>query len=219
MSATAFITVISLLVAVWLPGRLRALGLQPGRRDSELDWAGMIGLLLGLFGVLLGLSGLAASAQVPAISKLVAALLRTLLSLTPALAILAGGAHLVAARRRAALSRKEEDEAVTEGVWIQRGAMLFAALSLLEMSLSLPALVLIVAAIGFWVYRNPGTRARMEHAWLEAKAGQALRARKLTAGSAVDDLLLLGPVGMFDTRIEGQEQPMANTALLKRAEA
>ena len=210
------IMVLALLVAAWVPGRLRRLGFQPGRRDSELDWAGIIGLALGLLGVLLGLSGLAFSAGLTALSKLLGALFRTLLSLAPALAILAGGGHAIAARRRAALSREEEAEAREEGRWIQRGTMLIAALTLLEMSLSLPALVLVVGAIGLWLYRNPGARQRMESAWRELKAGQQLRTSALSAGDELEELRLAGPVGLLDTRIEGHEHPMANTALLQR---
>ena len=55
--AAALITAISLLVAMWVPGRLRKLGFQPGRKDGELDWAGMIGLVLALCGLLMGMSG------------------------------------------------------------------------------------------------------------------------------------------------------------------
>ena len=210
------IMVLALLVAAWVPGRLRRLGFQPERRDSELDWAGIIGLSLGVLGVLLGLSGLASGAGLTALGKLLGALFRTLLSLAPALAILAGGGHAVAARRRAALSRQEEAVAREEEPWIRRGSMLIAALTLVEMSLSLPAIVIIVGAIALWLYRNPAMRARMESSWLELKAGQQLRTSALSAGDTLDDLRLVGPVGLLDTRIEGLDQPMANTALLQK---
>lgn len=217
LTATAGITLLALLVALWVPGRLRRLGFQPGRRDSELDWAGIIGLTLGLLGLLLGASGIAAAAELTAVSKLLGALFRTLLTLAPALAILAGGGHAVAARRRAALSRKDEDAARSEGQWIQRGALLIAALTLVEMSLSLPAMVLIAGAIGLWLYRNPAARQRMEAGWAELKAGQQLRAQSLSAGDAVSDLRLAGPVGLFDTRVEGRSEPVPNSQLLDKA--
>jgi hypothetical protein len=214
ITASAAITLTALVVALWLPGRLRRLGFQPGRKDSELDWAGIIGLALGLVGVLMGLSGLA-SASLPSVVKLISSLLRTLLSLTPALAILAGAGHTIAARRRAALSRTEEEQARDEGVWIQRGAMLLAALTLLNLSLSLPAMLLIAGATGLWLYRNPATRKRMEDGWRELKAGQQLRVQ-LSAGDKLPELRLAGPVGLFDTRVEGSAAPVPNSDLLAR---
>ncbi|MFT5684261.1 MAG: putative membrane protein [Myxococcota bacterium] len=217
LTAALVITVLSLLVAVWVPGRLRRLGFQPGKKDNELDWAGIVGLTLALLGLLMGLSGVATAGSLPAVSKLLSALFRTLLTLTPALAILAGAGHAVASRRRAALSRKDEEEARTEGQWIQRGALLIATVTLVEMSLSLPAMVLIVGAIGLWLYRNPSARKRMEDGWQELKAGQQLRAQSLSAGDAVAELQLAGPVGLFDTRIEGKAEPVPNSELLLKA--
>ena len=216
LTATATIAFLALLVAVWVPGRLRRLGFQPGRLDSELDWPGIIGLMLGLLGLLLGLSGLAVAAELTAVSTLLGDLFHTLLTLAPALAILAGSGHAVAARRGAVLSRKDKDQAHSEGQWIQRGALLIAALTLVEMSLSLPAIVLITAAIGLWLYRTPAVRKRMESGWKELKAGQQLRSHSLAAGDIVSDLLLAGPVGLFDTQIDGKKEPVSNSEILEK---
>ncbi len=57
----------------------------------------------------------------------------------------------------------------------------------------------------------------MEAGWAELKAGQQLRAQSLSAGDSVSDLRLAGPVGLFDTRVEGLSEPVPNSELLGKA--
>ncbi|MDG1479307.1 MAG: hypothetical protein P8R54_06930 [Myxococcota bacterium] len=94
-------------------------------------------------------------------------------------------------------------------------ATLIPALTLVEMSLLLPATVLITAAIGLWLYRNPAIRERMESGRKDLKAGQHLCAQSLAAGDIVSVRLLAGPVGLLDTLNDGGMNLFPRAVLLK----
>ncbi|MEL6342476.1 MAG: hypothetical protein AAFV53_05045 [Myxococcota bacterium] len=199
--------------SAWLvAAQLRWAGITVDPDSDELNWPRLMGLLAGAWVVLIGLFASSLS-----LGSLLGDLAGVLSGLTIAGALLTGISHH-RRRRLHAAERSERPRIQAELRWVSYAAMGFSAMAVTGLSLSLPALILIVGIAAVYVYSQPDLRHQIESGLASFQAGQQLRTqRQLTVGDQLGDVTVAGPVGLTATLVRdaaGEKRAVPNDELL-----
>jgi hypothetical protein len=144
------------------------------------------------------------------------------LTLVPGLLVLAGASWYATSRR--GTQREVSPTVASELRWVQLGAGLLAALSVVDAPM-VPLLVILgVVGFGWWYQTTPGAKEKMR-AWSQDwTAGNRLRAQ-LDADATVDldgeNVSVIGKAGLLETDVLTEEgvQTVPNRRLMQAAAA
>ncbi|MFT4979289.1 MAG: hypothetical protein ACI8S6_005199 [Myxococcota bacterium] len=209
--------------AGWLvASQLRRAGLERSPGDPDLDWAALLGLLVGVWGLLLGGAFVTSWLAVSGVyTTLISQLGGMLAGLTAAAAIIAGTASHI--RRRVAAAPREERAAVEKSLQpVRYASMLFAGLATAQLGLTTPLLLLAIVVAAVWAYRTPMVWSKVEGAFSALQAGRSLRKlHELQGDDLLDELAVSGAIGITETTVreDGEVRAVANPELLRRARA
>lgn len=221
LTYTAAVLVLSGGAAALVRSQLRQVGLVKSPGEEGLDWAHLLGLLVGVWGLLLGGAFLGSWFGISgSYGSILGQVSGVMAGLTAGAAILAGiDAH--ARRQIAAAPREERDAARRQQQPVRYAAMLFAGLAVAQVGLTTPLLLIALAAVAVWAHQTPAVWSKVEAAFAGLRAGQSLRQQQLQDDGSLDDLEIVGTIGITKTAVRQGDavQELDNQELLRRARA